>query len=134
MKNYQKNSIYPSVLVSCMTNQPKPALYMKTHKGHLKCLSLELHLNPWFKWAPLNLLLFALAQTTSHIHAMIIHHIVAFALIVFFSVAGACPLSVGVFRRWVWWHRWRAILSSEVPGKQNPPLFIPIQPYSLALS
>ena len=38
-----------------------------------------------------------------------------------FSVAGGCsPLSRRMFRRWVRWHRWRAILSSEVPGKQKP--------------
>ena len=85
MKNYQKNSIYPSVPFSCMKNEVKPTVYMKTHKGHLKCLSLELHLNPWFKWAPLNLLMFALAQTTSHIHAMIMHHIVAYAFFYWLS-------------------------------------------------
>ena len=50
MKNYQKNSIYPSVQFSCMTNQPIHAVYMKTHLWHLKGLNLELHLNLWFKW------------------------------------------------------------------------------------
>ena len=50
MKNDQKNSIYPSVLFSCMTNQPIHAIYMKTHLCHLKGLILELHLNLWFKW------------------------------------------------------------------------------------
>jgi hypothetical protein len=38
-------------------------------------------------------------------------------------------------RRWFWrsdrWHRWRAILSSQVPCKQTP-LSIPIQSHSLA--
>ena len=50
MKNYQKNSIYPSVPFSCMTNQPIHAVYTKAHLWHLKGLILELHLNLWFKW------------------------------------------------------------------------------------
>ena len=33
MKNYQKNAIFPSVLVSCMTNQLIHAEYGKTHYG-----------------------------------------------------------------------------------------------------
>ena len=50
MKNYQKNSIYPSVPFSCMKNRPIHAVYMKIHLWHLKGLILELHLNLWFKW------------------------------------------------------------------------------------
>ena len=38
MKNYQKNSIYPSVLVSCMTNQLIHAEYEKTNYGIYKSL------------------------------------------------------------------------------------------------
>ena len=45
MKNYQKNAIFPSVLVSCMTNQPIHAEYEKTHYGIYKRLNLELHLS-----------------------------------------------------------------------------------------
>ena len=30
------------------------------------------------------------------------------------------PLGRRMFWRWDRWHRWRTILSSEVPGKQNP--------------
>ena len=33
---------------------------------------------------------------------------------------GACPLSVDVYRRCDRWHRWRTILFSKVPAKQNP--------------
>ena len=101
---------------------------MKTHKGHLKCLCLELHLNPWFKWAPLNLLLFALAQTTSHTHAMFMHHNVAYACVWFptpflldRSCSGECS-RVPV---------WGAVPPVDLPGKQTP-LFIVIQSYSLA--
>ena len=45
MKNYQKNVIYPSVLVSCMTNQLIHAEYEKTHYGIYKRPNLEMHLN-----------------------------------------------------------------------------------------
>ena len=37
-KNYQKNAILPSVLVSCMTNQLIHAEYEKTHYGTLRDL------------------------------------------------------------------------------------------------
>ena len=56
-------------------------------------------MNPWFIWTSFKLLLDALVQIIAYFHVMIMHHIVAFALIVFFSIAGACPLSVGVSRR-----------------------------------
>ena len=38
MKNYQKNAIFPSVLVSCMTNQLIHAEYEKTHYDILRDL------------------------------------------------------------------------------------------------
>ena len=38
MKNYQKYAIFPSVLVSCMTNQLIHAEYEKTHYGIYKSL------------------------------------------------------------------------------------------------
>ena len=38
MKNYQKNATFPSVLVSCMTNQLIHAEYEKTHYGILRDL------------------------------------------------------------------------------------------------
>ena len=50
MKNYQKNATFPSVPVSCMTNQPIHAEYEKTHYGIYKRPNLEMHLNLWFKW------------------------------------------------------------------------------------
>ena len=54
MKNYQKNAIFRSVLVSCMTNQLIHAEYEKTHYGILRDLFLELHLNLLFKWTSFN--------------------------------------------------------------------------------
>ena len=56
-------------------------------------------MNPWFIWTSFKLLLDALVQIIAYFHVMMMHHIVAFALTVFFSIAGACPLSVGVSRR-----------------------------------
>ena len=55
---------------------------------------MELNLNPWFKPTSFNLVLVALAQITAYCHVMIMHHIVAYALIVFFSFAGVSPPSV----------------------------------------
>ena len=56
-------------------------------------------MNPWFIWTSFKLLLDALVQIIAYFHGMIMHRIVAFALIVFFSIAGACPLLIGVSRR-----------------------------------
>ena len=43
-------------------------------------------MNPWFIWTSFKLLLDALVQIIAYCHVMIMHHIVAFALIVFFLV------------------------------------------------
>ena len=40
-------------------------------------------MNPWSIWTSFKLLLDALAQIIAYCHVMIMHHIVAFALIVF---------------------------------------------------
>ena len=73
MKNYQKNAIFPSVLVSCMTNQLIHAEYEKTHYGIYKRLNLEMHLNLWFKWTSnqLNTSCISSNSITSscHVHA-----------------------------------------------------------------
>ena len=53
---------------------------------------------------------------TCHVHASYC----ALHWLCFLSFTSNCPPSVDVFRWWVRWHRWRTILSSEVPGKQNP--------------
>ena len=93
MKNYQKISIYPSVPSSCMTNEVIPTEYMKTDKWHLKMLILELHLNPWFKWSSTNKNASCISSTTSYLHAIFMHHIVAYACVwlsaPFFSIGPA---------------------------------------------
>ena len=45
---------------------------------------MEFPFNPWFIWTSFKLLLDALVQIIAYFHVMIMHHIVAFALIVFF--------------------------------------------------
>ena len=86
MKNYQKNSIHPSVPFSCMFEQLKSSVYNNLNKWHLKCLMWSLNLNLGFKPTPFNLLLDALAQNTfilpCHDHASYCR----IALIVFFLV------------------------------------------------
>ena len=76
MKNDQKNPIYPSVLFSCMLEQLIPADQVKSIKWHLNSHIWSLNLNLVFKPTSFNLLLVALAQTTSYYHVMIMHHIV----------------------------------------------------------
>ena len=63
---------------------------------------------------------------------MIIHHVCCIALMCSFCVCRwLFPLGRRMFRHWIGWHRWRAISSSEVPGKQTP-LFISMRSHSLA--
>ena len=73
MKDYQKNAIFPSVLVSCMTNQLIHAEYEKTHYVTLRDLILELHLNLWFKWTSFKLNTSCISSnsitSTCHVHA-----------------------------------------------------------------
>ena len=76
MKNYQKNPIYPLVLVSCMLKQLNLAVWIKTCLCTLEIHSLNLNLNLEFKSTQTLLLLAALAQITAYCHVMIMHHIV----------------------------------------------------------
>ena len=78
MKNYQKNAIFPSVLVSCMTNQLIHAEYDKTHYGIYRSLIWRCIWTFGSNGLQTKWLLVALAQTTSPLHAMFMHHIVAY--------------------------------------------------------
>ena len=78
-------------------------------------------MNPWFIWTSFKLLLDALVQIIAHCHVMIMHHIVAFALTVFllylpvlFPLGRRCTNDVIVDTDE------DSMLSSKVPGKQNP--------------
>ena len=129
MKNDQKNSIYPSVAFSCMTNQPIRAVYMKTHLWHLKGLILELHLNLWFKWisSKLNAKCIGSKHITysCHIHA-------SYCCIWLCIDCRHRSFSIGpapeTFQSTCLWSSASLV---DLPGKQTP-LFISIKPYSLA--
>ena len=94
MKNYQKNPIYPSVPFSCMLEQLIPTDQVKSIKWHLNSHIWSLNLNLVFKPTSFNLLLVALAQTTTYCHVMIMHHIVHCIDCASSLFVGACPLSV----------------------------------------
>ena len=59
----------------------------------------SLNLDLVFKPTSFNLLLDALAQTTTYCHVMIMHHIVHYIDYVSSLFVDACPLSVDVYRR-----------------------------------
>ena len=99
MKNDQKNPIYPSVPFSRMLEQLMTTVLENSIKWHLNNHMWSLNFNRRFKPTPFNLLLVALAQTTTYCHVMIKHHIVNCIDCVSFCVAGICSLSVDVFRR-----------------------------------
>ena len=50
------------------------------------------------------------------------------------SVVGGCSLSIDMLQWWDRWHRWRIILSSEVPVKQNPLVHSDTIPFSRSCS
>ena len=77
MKNYQKNSRNPSVPFSCMFEQCLSSVLDKTNKWHLNNHIWSLNLNLGFKPTSFNLVLGALAQTTTYCHVTFMHHIVA---------------------------------------------------------
>ena len=130
MKNDQKNPIYPSVPFPCMLEQLMTTVYDNSIKWHLRNHIWSLNLNLWFKPAPFNLLLVALAQTTAYCH-VIACIILCIALIVFFSV---CRYLSPVDRRGS---------DDEIDDTDDElyylqkcqasktPLFIPIQSHSL---
>ena len=77
MKNDQKNSIYPSVPFSCRVEQLMTTILDNSIKLHLNLRIWSLNLNLRFKPTSFNLLLVALAQTTTYCHVTFMHHIVA---------------------------------------------------------
>ena len=82
---------------------------------------MEFELNLGFKPTPFNLLLVALAQTTAYCHVMIMHHIVHCIDRVSSLFAGICPpLSRRCSDVVIADTNEDSMLSSEVPGKQNP--------------
>ena len=120
MKNYQKNSRNPSVPFSCMLEQLIGAVQHKSYKGHLNNHIWSLNLNLVFKPTSFNLLLVALAQTHSFCHVMIMHHIVHCIDCVFLCCRYLSPLDRRDTDDVIVDTDEDSMLSSEVPGKQNP--------------
>ena len=73
MKNYQKNAIFPSVLVSCMTNQLIHAEYEKTHYGIYKSLLWKCIWAFGFKWISNQMITSCISSnnitSSCHVHA-----------------------------------------------------------------
>ena len=91
-----------------------------------------MNLNLGFKPTPFNLLLVALSQNTFLLPCHSMHHIVHCIDRVFSVFAGNCPLSIDVtpMMRSLTLMKTQCYLQKCQASKT--PLFIPIQPYSLA--
>ena len=120
MKNDQKNPIYPSVPFSCMLEQLIAAVQHKSYKGHLFNHIWSLNLNLVFKPTPFNLLLVALAQNTFILPCHIMHHFVHCIDCVFLCGRYLSPLDRRDTDDVIVDTDEDSMLSSEVPGKQNP--------------
>ena len=132
MKNYQKNSSYPSVPFSCMFEQCLSSVLDKTNKGHLNNHIWSWNLNLVFKPTSFNLLLVALAQNTFILPCHDHSSYCALHWLCSFCVAGICPLSIDAIPT-----MWSLTLMKTQCYLQKcqaskTPLFIPIQSYSLA--
>ena len=121
MKNYQKNSRNPSVPFSCMLEQLIGAVQHKSIKWHLNNHIWSLNLNLVFKPTSFNLLLVALAQNTfilpCHDHASYcaLHWLCSLLCCRYLS-----PLDRRDTDDVIVDTDEDSMLSSEVPGKQNP--------------
>ena len=121
MKNYQKNSRNPSVPFSCMLEQLIAAVEHKSIKWHLNNHIWSLNLNLVFKPTSFNLLLVALAQNTfilpCHDHASYcaLHWLCSLLCCRYLS-----PLDRRDTDDVIVDTDEDSMLSSEVPGKQNP--------------
>ena len=120
MKNYQKNSRNPSVPFSCMLEQLIAAVQHKSIKWHLNNHIWSLNLNLVFKPTSFNLLLVALAQNTFILPCHSMHHIVHCIDYVLFVCRYLSPLDRRDTDDVIVDTDEDSMLSSEVPGKQNP--------------
>ena len=120
MKNYQKNSRNPSVPFSCMLEQLIAAVQHKSIKWHLNNHIWSLNLNLVFKPTSFNLVLGALAQNTFILPCHSMHHIVHCIDCVFLCCRYLSPLDRRDTDDVIVDTDEDSMLSSEVPGKQNP--------------
>ena len=120
MKNYQKNSRNPSVPFSCMFEQCLSSVLDKTFKGHLNNHIWSLNLNLVFKPTSFNLLLVALAQNTFILPCHSMHHFVHCIDCVLLCCRYLFPPGRRCSDVVIVDTDEDSMLSSEVPGKQNP--------------
>ena len=120
MKNDQKNPIYPSVLFSCMLEQLIGAVQHKSYKWHLNNHIWSLNLNLIFKPTSFNLLLVALAQNTFILPCHSMHHFVHCIDCVLLCCRYLFPPGRRCSDVVIVDTDEDSMLSSEVPGKQNP--------------
>ena len=121
MKNDQKNPIYPSVPFSCMLEQLIATVLDKSNEWHLNNHMWSLNLNLGFKPTSFN----CVASCISSINIILPCHDHAsycrIALIVFFLCCRCfSPLSRRCSDDVIDDTDEDTMLSSEVPGKQNP--------------
>ena len=120
MKNYQKNSRNPSVPFSCMLEQLIAAVQHKSIKWHLNNHIWSLNLNLVFKPTLFNLLLVALAQNTFILPCHSMHHFVHCIDCVLLCCRYLFPPGRRCSDIVIVDTDEDSMLSSEVPGKQNP--------------
>ena len=120
MKNYQKNSRNPSIPFSCMLEQLVAAVQHKSIKWHLNNHIWSLNLNLGFKPTSFNLVLGALAQNTFILPCHSMHHIVHCIDRVFLYLPVIVPSRQTCTDDVIVDTDEDSMLSSEVPGKQNP--------------
>ena len=131
MKNYQKNATYPSVLVSCMTNQLIHAVYGKTHDGIYKSLLWKCIWAFGFKWISNQMITSCISShnitSSCHVHA-------SYCCIWLCIDCRHCSFLIGpapeMFQSTCLW----SSASSVDLQASEPPLSILIQSHSLALA
>ena len=121
-------------IFSCMLEHPMATVQGKSNKWHMIINRQSLNLNLGFKPTPFNLLLVALVQTTSYCHVMIMHHIVHCIDCVSSLLPVLSPLDSRVSDDEFDDTNEDSMLSSEVPGKQNPLVHSDTNPLSRSCS
>ena len=120
MKNYQKNSRNPSVPFSCMFEQCLSSVLDKTNEWHLNNHMWSWNLNHVFKPTSFNLLLVELAQNTFILPCHSMHHFVHCIDCVLLCCRYMFPPGRRCSDVVIVDTDEDSMLSSEVPGKQNP--------------
>ena len=121
MKNDKKNPIYPSVPFSCMLEQLMTTFQHKSYKWHLNIHIWSLNLNLGLKQTSFNLVASCISSNQIILPCHDYASYCCIALIVFFLVCRyLSPLSRCCSDDEFVDTDEELLLSTEVPGKQNP--------------